>query len=404
VDGTEDEISKLSYDQSFASSGIPCISLRKSILENWLEPTKKELKNIQDSLKANRLPSSFNIPNLKLSLATEVVKVHATSANVLGCLDGNDAKLKDQVVVLGAHFDHLGLGGPGSGSLAPDEKAIHNGADDNASGTSALLELAQKFSANKQLLTRTLLFSAFTGEELGLLGSAYYVANPTLPLKNTIAMFNLDMVGRMENNSVTVQGFGTSPAWRITVRKWNAAPDTLNIKAVEDGTGPSDHASFYGKDIPVLFFFTSLHSDYHKPSDDWEKLNYEGEQKIVRLVYNIASDIQNSAESPQFTKAQSTASPMGSGDGRGFTVTLGVTPDYGASAEGMKIGGTRANGPAEKAGLKSGDVITKLGGKKVLNIYDYMGVLGELKAGDVVEVEVMRDGNPMKFVATMQKR
>ncbi len=403
VDGTEDEISKLSYDQSFSSSGISCISLRRSILEEWLQPGRK-LKTIQDSIKINRKPTSFIIPNLKLTLATEVVKIHSRSSNVLGTLEGNDAKLKDQVVVLGAHFDHLGYGGAGSGSLAPDEHAIHNGADDNASGTSAMLELAQKFSSAKQSVARTLLFAAFTGEEMGLLGSAHYVATPAFPLASTVAMLNFDMIGRMENNTVTVQGLGTSPRWKDLVHKWNPTPDTLTIKTVDDGVGPSDHSSFYTKDIPVLFFFTSLHSDYHKPSDDWEKLNYEGEQKLVRYVYNIVNEIQSSSERPAFTKAQTTASAMGGGDGRGFTVTLGVTPDYGASADGMKISGTRANGPAEKAGLKGGDIITKLAGKKVLNIYDYMGILGELKVGDVVEIEVMRAGLPMKFTATMQKR
>jgi aminopeptidase YwaD len=404
VDGTEDEIAKLAYDQSFASSGIPCISLKRSVLERWLKTLNKDLRQIQDTIKATRKSISFMFTDYSVKLKTEIIKVYSKSANVLGYLEGNDPKLKEQVVVLGAHFDHLGLGGVGSGSLAPDEHAVHNGADDNASGTSALLELAQKFASNKRSISRTLVFAGFTGEEMGLLGSTHYVSHPALPLSNTIAMLNLDMVGRMENNSVTIQGIGTSPKWKSLVSKWNIAPDTLTVKTVDDGAGPSDHASFYGKDIPVLFFFTSLHGDYHKPSDDWDKLNYAGEQKIVNYVYNLTNELQSSTDRPVFTKAQTTASPMGGGDGRGFSVTLGVTPDYGASAEGMKIGGTRANGPAEKAGLKAGDIITKLAGKKVLNIYDYMGVLGELKAGDVVEIEVLRGEQRMTFSTTMQKR
>lgn len=404
VDGTEDELVKLAYDQSFSGSGIPCVSMKRSVLEGWLKPLKKELQGIQDSIKANRRTQSFAITDVKATLETELIKIYSKSANVLGYYEGSDPQLQHEVVVMGAHFDHLGYGGPGSGSLAPDAHEVHNGADDNASGTSAMLELAQRFSSDRKSLTRTMLFAGFSGEEMGLLGSAHYVSKPYFPLDKTIAMFNMDMVGRMEKNTVTVQGFGTSPMWNELLQKWNSGDDTLTIKTVEDGVGPSDHSSFYSKDIPVLFFFTSLHSDYHRPSDDWEKLNYEGEQKIVRMIYDIANDIQRSNNRPQFTRAKTTAPPMGSGDGRGFTVTLGVTPDYGSTVEGMKISGTRANGAAEKAGLKSGDVITKLGGKKVLNIYDYMGILGELKAGDVVEIEVNRDGKLMTFTATMQKR
>ena len=221
-------------------------------------------------------------------------------------------------------------------------------------------------------------------------------------------MINMDEVGRLKDNVLTVYGTGTSPEWTPLIRKHNTGStsmtDTFAIKPVPDGFGPSDHAQFYGKDIPVLFFFTGTHNDYHKPSDDWDKVNYEGEEKVVRYIYNIANDIQSKTEKPLFAKAQS-ASPMGGGgDSRGFTVTLGVIPDYGESGDGMKIGGTRPNGPAEKAGMKAGDLITKFAGKKVLNIYDYMAILGELKAGDVVEVEAVRDGKPMKFSVTMQKR
>ncbi len=403
VDPLDDDLIKLSYDQSFSSSGIPSVSLRRSILESWLVRLKKDLKSIQETIKVNKVPITFEIPGIKIDLQTEVVKVKETTANVVGYLPGNDPGLKEQIVILGAHFDHLGYGGEGSGSLQPDVHEIHNGADDNASGTAALLELAQKFSAGKESLKRSILFIGFSGEELGTLGSQYYVNNPFLPLNSTIAMLNIDMVGRMKDNALTIQGTGTSSSWTNIVRALNNEADTLAIKTIDEGFGPSDHASFYAKNVPVLFFFTGTHSDYHKPSDDWEKVNYRDEERIVRYIYKLANSVQQSETSIAFTKSTAPAT-TGGGDGRGFTVTLGVMPDYSSTVEGLRIEGTRADGPAEKAGLKSGDVITKLAGKKIMNIYDYMGILGELKSGDVVPVEAQRDGKTLSFSATMQKR
>ena len=402
VDPLDDDLVKLSYDQSFATSGIPCVSMRKNILERIFEPMNRDLKHLQDSIKSSRKPVTFDLPELTVALETEIVKVMGKTANVIGMLEGSDEKLKNENVIIGAHFDHLGYGGPGSGSLQPDVHEIHNGADDNASGSAGLLEIAQQFAAAEKP-RRTIVFLAFSGEEMGTLGSQYYTNNPVVPLTSSIAMLNMDMIGRMKDNSITVSGVGTAAMWSDLVKKSNSGKDTLTVKTVADGFGPSDHASFYTKDIPVLFFFTGNHPDYHKPSDDWDKINVSDEARVVRYVYRIANDLQQVAEKPTFIKTQTTAS-MGGGDGRGFTVTLGVVPDYGATVEGMRIDGTRAGGPADKAGLKSGDIITKLAKKKVMNIYDYMGVLGELKSGDVVEIEVMRDGKPMVFSATMQKR
>jgi hypothetical protein len=408
VDATTDELAKLTYDQSFASSGIPCASLKQSFLDQLLSSRKRSVKEIVDSIKASRRPVTLSLPDVSISLETDVEKVMAKTSNVLGYLKGTDPRLSSEVIVIGAHFDHLGYGGEGSGSLVPDVHEIHNGADDNASGTAALLELAQKFASNKTSVARTLLFIGFSGEELGTLGSEYYVNHPFFPLDKTIAMINMDEVGRLKDNVLTVYGTGTSPEWNTLLKKYNtgssSVSDTFALKLVTDGYGPSDHAQFYGKDIPVLFFFTGTHSDYHRPSDDWDKINYDGEEHVVRYIFTIANELQTQSQKPLFTKAQSTTPTGGGGDGRGFTVTLGVIPDYGETTEGMKIGGTRPNGPAEKAGLKAGDIITKFAGKKVMNIYDYMGILGELKPGDVAEIEVLRDGKTMTFSATMQKR
>lgn len=405
VDAGAEELIKLSYDQSFATSGIPCVSLKPNYLEQLLQPMKKNLAAIQQAMQTTKKPVAFDIPDARITLQTEVIKLTSKTANVMGFIEGSDPNLKHEVLVVGAHFDHLGYGGEGSGSLVPDVREIHNGADDNASGTAAMLELAQAFAARKDQLKRTVLFMGFAAEEIGLLGASHYVNNPFFPLDKTIAMINMDEVGRLRDNALTVYGTGTSPSWHPLLSKHNAAfhPDTFALKRVPDGFGPSDHAQFYGKDIPVLFFFTGTHPDYHRPSDDWDKVNYEGQERVTRFIAGIADDIQSMTGRPQFTKTQMTAS-MGGGDGRGFSVTLGVIPDYGETDGGMKIGGTRPNGPAEKAGLKSGDIITRLAGKKVLNIYDYMGILGTLKAGDIVDVTVLRDGKTLEFSVTMQKR
>jgi hypothetical protein len=325
------------------------------------------------------------------------------TSNVVGFLEGKDPGKKHEAVVLGAHFDHLGMGGPGSGSLDPDTAAIHNGADDNASGTAGVLELAQRLAADSASLQRTVVFTFFSGEELGTLGSAHYVSSPLVPLTSTVAMLNLDMVGRLKDDQLTVGGSGTSPLWADLLRREN--PDSsLTLTLNPDGYGPSDHASFYAKDIPVLFFFTGIHDDYHRPSDDWETLNYPGEERVVRYVYRIAREVIAGRERPTFARVQSARPAMGGGDSRGFSVTLGIVPDYVGGTEGMKVSGVRAGGPAEKAGLISGDIIVRMAGKQVLNIYDYMGILTELKAGDIVEVEVRRDGKPVTLTATMAKR
>ena len=398
----DDDLIKLSFDNAFANSGIAAISIKRSALNSVFKSAGRDLKDIQDSIKSSKTSMAFDIPGVSVQLKTDVVKIMGETSNILGLIEGNDPALASEVVVLGAHMDHLGYGGPGSGSLVPDSHEIHNGADDNASGTSALMELAEKFSSNRSHIKRSLLCVAFSGEELGTLGSAHYVNHPFISLQKTVAMFNFDMVGRLEKGTLTVYGTGTSREWPDLLGRFNR-DSAFTLKQIADGFGPSDQTQFYAKDIPVLFFFTGTHSDYHKPSDDWDKLNYPGEETIARYAYNMIADVAQQAERPAFTRAATTA--MGPrGDSRGFSVTLGVVPDYGESGEGMKIGGTRPNGPAEKAGLKSGDVIVKMAGKKILNIYDYMGVLGELKAGDEVEVEVIRDGTQMKFTATMTKR
>jgi hypothetical protein len=401
VDDPDDELIKLSFDQSFASSGIPAISMKRTVIEKLLTIGGKDLKTMQEEMKKDRHPQGFEIGGVTATLTTDIEYTREKTSNIVGYLEGADPKLKDEAIVVGAHMDHLGYGGPGSGSLTPDSHEIHNGADDNASGSAALLELEQAFAYESKSLTRSFIFTAFSGEELGTLGSSYYVNHSFFPLEKTVTMVNLDMVGRLENNALTVYGTGTSPRWNELLLKYNK-DSTFILKLIPDGVGPSDHSQFYAKDIPVLFFFTGTHNDYHKPSDDWDKLNYDGEEKVTRFIYNIVKGLDGDATRPSFARTASTTTT--GGDSRGFNVTLGIVPDYGETKDGMKIGSTRAGGPAEKAGLQAGDVIVMMGGKKVLNIYDYMGLLGELKAGQEVDVEVMRDGKSVKIKAIMEKR
>jgi hypothetical protein len=405
ADETDDNLYRLALDQGAGSSGILALSMKRDVLEPLFNRSGWTLKALQDSMRATQKPHSFPLADSRAELQIEVTRVKSTTSNIVGYIEGTDPLRKNEVVILGAHMDHLGMGGPGSGSMSPDTVAVHNGADDNASGAAALLELAQAMGAQASTLHRTYVFTFFSAEELGTLGSAHYVSAPAFPLNQSVAMLNMDMVGRLQDRKLTVGGTGTSPVWPEFLNRHNT-DSTFVLTFNPDGFGPSDHAVFYGKDMPVLFFFTGTHDDYHKPSDDWEKLNYEGEQKIARYIEAIVGDIDTMQTRPGFVRVQvaSTARGGAGGDSRGFSVTLGIVPDVSEGSTGMKISGVRPNGPAEKAGMKAGDIILSMAGKKILNVYDYMGILGELKAGDEVAVEVSREGTVMQVTAIMQKR
>jgi hypothetical protein len=383
---------------------------------------------------------SMELPIMKdVAFTVDVNRRETPSFNVVGILPGSDPKLKDEAIVIGAHYDHLGRGG--EGSLAPREGDIHHGADDNASGVAGVLELARILSSSNPKPRRTIIFIAFSGEEEGLIGSNYYVNHPVVPLTNTVAMVNMDMIGRLKDRKLIVGGVGTSREWPSIIESENThtamsvtlgADGTMGMVAIsdlprpssstassdgrkmpqpnstpdfdlalnQDGYGPSDHSSFYSKQVPVLFFWTGTHGDYHKPSDTADKINYEGEARIISFVANLVRDIDKSDKRPTYTVAKSESQ----GRSTGFRVYLGTIPNYADSNDGLKLDGVRDDSPAAKAGLKAGDKIVKMAGHDVKNVYDYTYALGEMKAGQEYEVELMREGQRMSLKITPEAR
>lgn len=319
----------------------------------------------------------------KQSFSAKIDSAHQTQvANVVAYLDNGAAK----TVVIGAHYDHLGTGEQ-SGSLDPNPKGkIHNGADDNASGVSGVLELARYFAKNGVKEQQNFLFICFSGEELGLLGSKYYANNPTIDLATVNYMINLDMIGRYDDTKgITIGGYGTTPTWGQVIPSLTAQAN-MKFRADSTGAGPSDHTSFYLKNLPVLFFFTGVHGDYHKPSDDANLINTDGEAKVLSLITSIV----NTTDKIEKLTFRSTGMPSAGGGRTRFKVTLGLLPDYSFNGPGLKIDGVTDNRPAQKAGIKSGDLLIRIGSVTLNTIQDYMKALGTFDKGQTVEAEIQR--------------
>lgn len=313
------------------------------------------------------------------TIGVEIIPIEKEGHNVIGYFN-NKSK---STIVIGAHYDHLGYGEDGS-SLYRGPRAIHNGADDNASGTAALIELA-KFVKTNGLKNKNYLFIAFSGEEKGLLGSNYFVKHPTINLKEVSCMINMDMLGRLkpEEKSLIINGTGTSPEWKQWLDSTSA--NGLHLVTTESGVGPSDHTSFYLQDIPVLHFFSGTHSDYHKPSDDEDKINYDGEIMIINMIKNILRKA-DAAPKITFTKTKDDKNE----DAPKFKVTLGVVPDYSFEGSGMRIDGVTEERPASKAGLMPGDIVIQLGAFKVVDMMSYMKALGKFSKGETTQVKILR--------------
>lgn len=401
MDSDTDDLMKLSYDQSTGNAGILAVHIKRDVANELFKTSGTTIKDIQAAITTTQSPKSMPLKGVSLSLQTDINEIRETTANVVGFLEGNDPVLKNEIIAIGAHHDHLGYGGAGSGSTKPDTVAVHHGADDNASGTAGLLELAQAFAARKSELKRSILFLSFSGEELGLLGSAYYVKAPTLPLEKTVTMLNMDMIGRLNNKALIVYGIGTSTGFEELVKKHNR-DSMFVLKLNKDGYGPSDHSSFYAKQIPVFHFFTDLHSDYHQPSDEYEKLNYDGMEQVTNYVEAIVLDLDQETAKPQYVAVEAPR-PAG-GAGRSTRVYMGTIPDFGEQVEGMKLSGVREGGPAAKAGLQGGDIIIKFGKVDIKNLYDFTYALSEYKPGDEVALVVKRGSETLNMKVVLEKR
>ncbi len=382
------------------NAGILLVQATRDVVDKWLAPSGKNLAQLQKEIDDKLTPQSFYLPDAKLDLRVDVRRISAETQNVGAVLRGRDEKLAEEAVIIGAHYDHLGLGE--KNSMAPSQAGkVHAGADDNASGTSVMLEIARALSERKRDLRRSVVFLAFSGEELGLLGSAYYTKNPAWPLEKTAAMLNLDMVGRPRDSKLYVGGIGTSPAFKELIEQANKTG--LQLSYQQSGYGSSDHTSFYVKNIPVLFFFSGLHADYHKPSDTPDKIQYADAARVGDLAMRAAQTLASQDARPQFVRVQE-AQPAAGGGGAGYGAYFGSIPDMGEDVVGVRFADVRDGSPAAKAGLKAGDVLVEFAGKEIKNLYDFTFALRAHKPGEEVSVTVVRAKEKMAVTVKLEQR
>jgi hypothetical protein len=379
--------------------GIPAAVVRREVGLALLGRTAEELTQWQNEVAA-RLKEpppeerhgghSLQVPpGVTAELACHLEPIQRATANILGKIEGSDPTLREQVIILGAHYDHVGIHGG----------EVYNGADDNASGTAGLLELAQYFAAHRDETRRTLLFSAYSAEEKGLLGSQWFVQHPTVPLDRVVAMLNLDMIGRAREGTFSIGGVGTSPAWTSLVETAGTSA-ALVVKTSPGSPGDSDHASFYGRNIPILFFFTGLHPDYHRPPDNWDKINADGEVEILRLVVDVIHRLNAHSERIAFTPVPSGAGGV-PGQARAF---LGTMAEPTKDESGVLITGLTPNGPASHAGLCAGDVVIEFRGQPVKNMEDYLRVISETEPEQPAPIAVLRNGQRVELTLVPTRR
>jgi len=382
------------FDKNSAPYSVPVMKISQKTADRLFN---KELtfSSIENQIKTDQKPF-YRLTNIIVNGEASVMPKITMTQNIIGMVPGRDPKLSGEYVVVGAHYDHLGFGGPGSGSRMPDSIAVHHGADDNASGVAAVIELAQKFSKEKKN-KRSIIFVAFTAEEFGLIGSRAFVTDPPFNLKKTSAMFNFDMVGRLDSaKELTIGGVGTSLESKAMI---DSLVHGFSLKISKDGYGPSDHASFYGENIPVLYFTSGVHDQYHTPKDTWDRINFEGERMIAENAYLLIREVANRSERLTY---QESGPKVGTSGRTDLKVTLGIIPDFvGSEKEGMRIDGVTPGKPASRAGLLKGDIIIAIDGKKVGNIYDYMARMKAYSPGDIITVDVMRGEEKKVFIVTL---
>jgi Tol biopolymer transport system component len=399
------EVLPLTNDGTSAGSGIVAASISGKTADALLAPSGKTLKELQSALDEENphTSSGFVLPKVQAKLSCAIEHLKKNDRDVIGCLP--PAPGSDEYVMIGGHYDHLGHGGSNSLERAGEENQIHPGADDNASGVAWVMELAaalaQERVAHPEKFKRGLIFACWSGEEIGLIGSSAFVENPPVSLGKIAAYLNADMVGRLHENKLTVQGVGSSHVWRRMLEKRNVAAG-FNLSLQDDPYLPTDVTSFYLKNVPVLSFFTGAHEDYHRPTDTAEKINYEGLERVAQFAKGIATDLAQAKDRPDLAKVERKDSIAG---GRETLRTyLGSIPDYTTDVQGVKLSGVRADSPAEKGGLKGGDVIVEFAGQKIANIYDYTYALDAVKIGRPVKMVVERDGQRVTLSVTPEAR
>ena len=398
-----EELVKFGSIEGPKDAGIEIVDVKEALIDSWFQKAGKRIEQLEAAIDKDLTPQSFAFPDaIRVDAQVDIQHVVKTVHNVVAYIPGES----DEYVILGAHYDHLGMGG--QYSLAPSVTAIHPGADDNASGTAGVVELARWY-AKQPKQKRGILFLNFAGEELGLLGSAWYVAHPELPLNKAVAMINMDMIGRIRDGKVFVGGTATGSGLRPLLEKVTPKYPLKFDFSEGPESSSSDHTSFISGQVPSLFFFSGLHSDYHKPSDTADKIDAPDAAKLLAMVSEVTDDLRVEADRPQFVKVApnphgGAVGPVTGSAGGGYGPWFGSVPDFGEGVKGVKFADITAGSPAAKAGFKAGDVMIEFDGKKIDNLYDFTYALGARHPGDKVQVKVLRDGKEVEETVLLLKR
>jgi len=398
-----DTVGKATADLEFRDMSILAIQVTRESVQPLFEKMGKNISTIQTEIDRNRKPQSFQLSSSSVRVTADIKSIRKTVRNVIASARGSDSKLRNEWIVIGAHYDHLGLGDPNHSLSKDDVGKIHHGADDNASGTAGLLELGRLIGRNKQAFKRSVLLMAFAGEELGLFGSSHFVNSPTVPISSINAMLNMDMIGRLASRPLNVMGTGKSPDFPAWIDEANKGIG-LTLTLSNGGHEGSDHISFNGKRIPTLFFFSGLHSDYHRPTDTADKIDGNGAIRVLSLVAGTAELIANAPAKLLYTEVKEERPQTAGGGGSPYAVYFGSVPDFRDDLNGVLFADVRADSPAGKAGLKAGDLLVEFAGAPIKNLYDFTEALGSKKPGDVVAVVVRRNGQSIKVNVTLEVR
>ena len=401
--GETDTVGKATSDLEFRDMSILAMHVTRDSVMSLFTRSGRNMAEVQQAIDQGQKPQSFEFTNSKVRVSADIKPIRKTVRNVLASVRGSDPRLRNEWIVIGGHYDHLGLGDPKNPMSQADMGKIHHGADDNASGTAGVLELARLIARNKQAFKRSVLLMTFAGEELGLFGSSHFVNDSTVPLPSIAAMINMDMIGRLSNRPLNVMGTGTSPDFPAWIAEANKEVG-LNLALSNGGHEGSDHLSFNGKRIPTLFFFSGLHSEYHRPTDTAEKIDAKGAIQVLSLVAGTAELIANAPSKLLYTEVKADRPQAAGAGGSPYGTYFGSVPDFRDDLSGVLFADVRADSPAGKAGLRPGDLLVEFAGNPIKNLYDFTDALAGKKPGDVVAVVVKRNGQSIKVNVTLEVR